>query len=163
MLPSVMETIKTYIKTLLSEQLKIDKQNIFYFNQNDIVTPLNKQYIIIQILDTTMQSTNVEDLQNGIIYNLLGVRIQIDFYGADAFFNAIRMYTLFNSAYLQTDMRIHGFSVVEFETPINLTGVDFSDQYLIRYSLSGEIEIINSDNIILEYFDDADIKTIQIQ
>lgn len=163
MLPSVMDKVKTYIKTLLSAQLKIDKQNIFYFNQNDIVTPLNKQYIIIQILDTTVQSTNVEDLQNGIIYNLLGVRIQIDFYGADAFFNAIRMYTLFNSAFLQNEMRINGLSTVEFEAPINLTGIDFSDQYLTRYSLSGEIEIINSDNIAVEFFDTADIKTIQIQ
>lgn len=149
------------IKNFIAEHLRIDPEVIYMFNQNTAVVPKNKEYIIIQLAGKEIVSLPVRE--NELLSQLSALKFQIDCYGQNSAYEwSTTLYMLLNSAGSHKDLRKTGLSVITCDAPVNLTGIDFSDQYLERWAVNASLEITDEITIPTEYIDGSSIKIIGV-
>lgn len=149
------------IKNFIAVNINVAPELIYMFNQNSAVLPKNKEYIIIQLTGKEIVSLPVRE--NETLSQLSALNFQIDCYGQSIAYEwSTRLYMLLNSIEANEDLRKIGLSVITCNAPINLTGIDFSDQYLERWSVNTSIEITDEITISTKYIDGIDIRIIGV-
>ena len=153
----------------------LDKTRIFRGNQSRMVLPKNGAYciytpIIRQRRGTNIYNFNAEGLpdnKNGAdnITALILIDVQVDFYADGAAQNAqaleIASRSYIGTNYFkQLDTPVN-VRVCTAESPRNLTGIDASNQYEERWSVTITTEINSAYTELLPWFEDFNFVAIK--
>lgn len=148
----------------------IDGKRVFRGNQSRMVLPKSGEYciytpIIRQRRGTNVYSfdaTNKPDTQNGIdsITALVMIDVQVDFYDATAQMNAQAL-EIASHSYIGTDyfkQNNYDCRVCSSGVCQNLTGIDASNQYEERWSLTLTVEVNSTTQHSLPWFEDVQFR-----
>lgn len=151
----------------------LDGARIFRGNQSRMVLPKSGAYciytpIIRQRHGTnvyTFDATNKPDDENGVdtMTALILIDVQVDFYADGAAANAQAL-EIASRSYIGTDyFKGEGVDVrvVTAQSPRNLTGIDASNQYEERWSVTITAEINAGITQNLPWFEDFNFKAIK--
>lgn len=151
----------------------IDGNRVFRGQQSRMVLPKSGSYCIYTPILRHRRGTNVytfdaakkPDDKNGVdtLTALILVDVQVDFYGADAAQNA-QAIEIASRSYRGTDyFKTAGVDVrvCTAENPRNLTGIDMSDQYEQRWSVTITTEINSALTQELPWFEDVTYKVFK--
>ena len=159
----------------ISSATGLDSARIFRGNQSRMVLPKKGAYCIYTPLFRRRRGTNLykfdavekPDDKNGVdsLTALVLVDVQVDFYEENAAQNAQALEITSRSYYgtdyfkmLETPVEVR---VVSSETPRNLTGIDASDQYAERWSVTIICEINSVWTTELPWFEDVTYKAFK--
>ena len=151
----------------ISNVTELDAARIFRGNQSRMVLPKKGSYciytpIIRQRRGTTLLHFDAQDMDddtNGIdtLTALVLVDVQVDFYMDNAAQNAQSLEIASRSYYGTEYFKQDGVEVrvVSAQSPRNLTGIDASDQYAERWSVTITVEINSAWTTDLPWFEDV--------
>ena len=145
----------------------LDGIRIFRGNQSRMVLPKSGAYCIYTPIIRQRRGTNVyafdaeglPDNENGVdtMTALILIDVQVDFYADNASANAQAL-EIASRSYIGTDY-FKGESVdvrvVSAQNPRNLTGIDASNQYEERWSVTITTEVNSSITANLPWFEDV--------
>lgn len=164
--PDFMAALHGYIQTVTG----LDGKVIFQGNQSRMVLPKSGAYCIYTPLLRQRRGTNLYDFdaaglpdnKNGTdnITALILVDVQCDFYETDAMQNAQAL-EIASRSYLGTDyFKQNNISVrvVTADAPRNLTGIDASNQYAERWTVTVTAEVNSAITNMLPWFEDVHIR-----
>jgi hypothetical protein len=145
----------------------LDGKRVFRGQQSRMVLPKSGSYCIYTPIMRRRRGTNAyafdasdkPDDENGVdtMTALVLVDVQVDLYGADAAQNA-QMLEIASRSYMGTNyFKASGVDVrvCTAENPRNLTGIDMSDQYEQRWSVTIVTEINSALTQDLPWFEDV--------
>ena len=145
----------------------LDGIRIFRGNQSRMVLPKSGAYCIYTPIIRQRRGTNVyafdaeglPDNENGVdsITALILIDVQVDFYADNASANAQAL-EIASRSYIGTDyFKGEGVDVrvVTAQNPRNLTGIDASNQYEERWSVTITTEVNSSITANLPWFEDV--------
>ena len=153
----------------------LDGKVVFRGNQSRMVLPKKGAYCIYTPLFRRRRGTNLyrfdavgkPDDKNGVdsLTALVLVDVQVDFYMDNAAQNAqaleITSRSYYGTDYFKTLDPLVDVRVVSSETPRNLTGIDQSDQYAERWSVTIICEINSIWSTDLPWFEDVTYKAFK--
>ncbi len=128
-----------------------------------IYTPINRSRVGTNLRDFT--AAGVPDDENGTEKETQGVSIdmQIDFYGenADRYAQAIdtAAHSLFANKYFENNG--HAIRCLYSDSPRNLTGIDETNQYAIRWSVTVTFMIESAIAESLPWFEDITMAAVK--
>ena len=151
----------------ISHVTGLDGIRIFRGNQSRMVLPKSGAYCIYTPIIRQRRGTNVyafdaeglPDNENGVdtMTALILIDVQVDFYADNASANAQAL-EIASRSYIGTDY-FKGESVdvrvVSAQNPRNLTGIDASNQYEERWSVTITTEVNSSITANLPWFEDV--------
>ena len=161
----------TAIHGYISSVTGLAGKKIFRGNQSREVLPKKGAYCIYTPLFRRRVGTNLynfdakdcDDDTNGIdtLTALVLVDVQVDFYATDAAANAQALEIASRSYYGTTYFKTNKIDVrvCTADTPRNLTGIDASDQYEERWSVTITAEVNASWTADLPWFEDFSLIT----
>ena len=145
----------------------LDGIRIFRGNQSRMVLPKSGAYCIYTPIIRQRRGTNVyafdaeglPDNENGVdtMTALILIDVQVDFYADNASANAQAL-EIASRSYIGTDyFKGEGVDVrvVSAQNPRNLTGIDASNQYEERWSVTITTEVNSSITANLPWFEDV--------
>ena len=145
----------------------LDGIRIFRGNQSRMVLPKSGAYCIYTPIIRQRRGTNVyafdaeglPDNENGVdtMTALILIDVQVDFYADNASANAQAL-EIASRSYIGTDyFKGEGVDVrvVSAQNPRNLTGIDASNQYEERWSVTISTEVNSSITANLPWFEDV--------
>lgn len=151
----------------------LDGARVFRGNQSRMVLPKNGAYCIYTPIIRQRRGTNVYDFdaaglpddENGTdtITALILVDVQVDFYADYASQNA-QMLEIASRSYMGTNyFKAAGVDVrvCTAQNPRNLTGIDASNQYEERWSVTITAEINSAITKNLPWFEDVTMKALK--
>jgi len=151
----------------------LDGGVVFRGNQSRLVLPKKGAYCIYTPILRQRRGTNIYDFdaaglpddKNGAdsITALVLVDVQVDFYADGAAQNA-QMLEIASRSYMGTNyFKAAGVDarVCTAENPRNLTGIDASNQYEERWSVTITVEINSTLVIDLPWFEDVTLKNFK--
>lgn len=159
------------------EFTEIDENVVFRGFQSQMVLPDDDEFCIFTPINRSRIGTNkrdfnaigVPDDENGIEAETQGVAIdvQIDFYGENADRMAQAIDTAAHSLMANKFFRRNGYDVrcLYSTSPQNLTGIDETNQYAIRWSVTATFLIESAISEDLPWFEDitlANIKNVDV-
>ena len=151
----------------------MDGKTVFRGNQSRMVLPKKGAYCIYTPIIRHRRGTNLynfdadglPDDENGVdsISALILVDVQVDFYADNAAQNA-QMLEIASRSYMGTNyFKASGVDVrvCTSESPRNLTGIDASNQYEERWSVTITTEINSTLVTDLPWFEDVTLKAFK--
>ena len=145
----------------------LDGARVFRGNQSRMVLPKKGAYCIYTPIIRQRRGTNVYDFdaeglpdnENGVdtMTALILIDVQVDFYADNASANAQAL-EIASRSYIGTDyFKGEGVDVrvVSAQNPRNLTGIDASNQYEERWSVTITTEVNSSITANLPWFEDV--------
>lgn len=162
----------TALHGYIAEITGMDGERIFRGYQSRMVLPKSGDYCIYTPILRNRRGTNVynfdaagmPDDENGVdtISALVLIDVQCDFYGSSAMLDA-QAVEMASRSYLGTDFfRGQDVHVVSSEPPRNLTGVDQSNQYEERWSVTITVEVNSTIENSLPWFEDASVNIVNV-
>lgn len=157
----------------ISHVTGLDGIRIFRGNQSRMVLPKSGAYCIYTPIIRQRRGTNVyafdaeglPDNENGVdtMTALILIDVQVDFYADNASANAQAL-EIASRSYIGTDyFKGEGVDVrvVTAQNPRNLTGIDASNQYEERWSVTITAEINAGTTQLLPWFEDFTFQAIK--
>ena len=162
----------TALHGYISDITGLDGKRIFRGNQSRMVLPKSGAYCIYTPIIRRRRGTNIynfnaaglPDDKNGAdnITALILIDVQVDFYADGAAANA-QMLEVASRSYMGTNyFKAHSYDVrvCTAENPRNLTGIDESDQYEERWSVTITAEVNSTITNNLPWFEDVQFRRV---
>lgn len=141
--------------------------------QSHMVPPDDDEFCIFTPINRTRRGTNIRDFtavgvpddENGTEKETQGVEIdvQIDFYGenADRYAQAIdtAAHSIFTNSYFRNNG--HDIRCLTSDSPRNLTGIDETETYATRWSVTVTFIIESAISADLPWFEDITVKAVK--